>query len=215
MRVAVAGAGVTGLVAARRLGLAGHAVDVYERWPGLGGQAATLDVGGGHRLERYYHHWFTSDRHIVGLCEELGLADLVEWRRSSVAMFAAGKAHPFTTPLDLLRFSPLPLRSRVRMGRAVVGLQRSGPDPAPYERETARRWIEREMGHEGWSTVWGPLLRGKFGDRAEDVTMAWLHSKLTLRRRLEGREARREMLGYPRDSFEPLFERLAEAIAAA
>ena len=42
MRVAVLGAGVAGLVCAYRLTQAGHACDVYERWPGLGGQAATL-----------------------------------------------------------------------------------------------------------------------------------------------------------------------------
>ena len=65
MRIAVIGAGVAGLVAAHRLTARGHAVDVYERWPGLGGQAATLDVGGGALLERYYHHLFTSDRHIT------------------------------------------------------------------------------------------------------------------------------------------------------
>jgi phytoene dehydrogenase-like protein len=35
VRVAVIGAGVCGLVAAYRLTAAGHAVDVYERWPGL------------------------------------------------------------------------------------------------------------------------------------------------------------------------------------
>ena len=35
MRVAVIGAGVTGLVAAHRLSQAGHVCDVYERWPGL------------------------------------------------------------------------------------------------------------------------------------------------------------------------------------
>ncbi|MGI8727171.1 MAG: NAD(P)-binding protein, partial [Solirubrobacterales bacterium] len=34
MRVAVIGAGMTGLVAARRLALEDHACDVYERWPG-------------------------------------------------------------------------------------------------------------------------------------------------------------------------------------
>jgi hypothetical protein len=33
------GAGVAGLVAGLRLTEAGHTVDVYERWPGLGGQA--------------------------------------------------------------------------------------------------------------------------------------------------------------------------------
>ena len=65
MRIAVLGAGVAGLVAALRLTQAGHAVDVYERWPGLGGQAATLDVGRGHLLERYYHHLFSTDRHIA------------------------------------------------------------------------------------------------------------------------------------------------------
>ena len=62
MRVAILGAGVAGLTAALRLHEAGHDCDVYERWPGLGGMAATIDVGGGHRLERYYHHLFTSDR---------------------------------------------------------------------------------------------------------------------------------------------------------
>ena len=60
------GAGVAGLVAAYRLAQRGVRCDVYERWPGLGGQAATLDVGG-HLLERYYHHLFTSDRHIAEL----------------------------------------------------------------------------------------------------------------------------------------------------
>ena len=132
MRIAVLGAGVAGLVAGLRLTEAGHTVDVYERWPGLGGQAATLDVGGGHRLERYYHHLFTSDRHIAELFAELGMADAIEWRPSSVAFFARGQLHPFVTPLDLLRFRPLSPLARVRMGAAVLALQRFAGDRAPY-----------------------------------------------------------------------------------
>ena len=77
------GAGVAGLTAAYRLTAAGHVCDVYERWPGLGGQAATLDAGDGVRLERYYHHLFTTDRHIAGLFDELGLPDDLEWREST------------------------------------------------------------------------------------------------------------------------------------
>ena len=208
------GAGVAGLTCALRLAQAGHGVDVLERWPGLGGQAATLHVGGSHRLERYYHHWFTSDRHIVGLWEELGVAGAIEWRPSSVAFFADGASHPFTTPLDLLRFTPLSPLARLRMGLAVVRLQRAGRDVSAYEGETARAWIEREMGAQAWARVWGPLLRGKFGARADDISMAWLWGKLTLRRRLEGKEARRELLGYPRASFEPLFAALRAEIEA-
>jgi protoporphyrinogen oxidase len=206
VRIAVIGAGVCGLVAAHRLAARGHACDVYERWPGLGGQAATLDVGEGHRLERYYHHLFTTDRHIAALYDELGLE--IEWRRSSVAMFAHGRQWPFTTPGDLLRFRPLSLVDRVRMGVAVLALQRRG-NQAAFERVTARTWIERWMGRAAWREVWGPMLRGKFGERADEIAMVWLWSKLRLRR---GEDAREERLGYPRDSWEPLFEALREAI---
>ena len=210
----MAGAGVAGLVCARELALAGHVVDVYERWPGLGGQAATLDAGGGVRLERYYHHLFTSDRHIAGLYDELGMPDELEWRPSSVAFFLQGRSWPFTGPLDLLRFGPLKPAARVRMGLAVLRLQRAAERDgvAPYEGETAAAWVRREMGGAAWAKVWGPLLRGKFGDRAEDISMAWLWGKLTMRRQLKGREARQELLGYPRRSWEPLFEALVRDI---
>jgi protoporphyrinogen oxidase len=215
MRICVIGAGVAGLVAGYRLAEAGHACDVYERWPGLGGQAATVDVGQGHLLERYYHHWFTSDRHIRALCAELGVDGPIEWHPSSMGFFVGGRSRAFTSPLDLLTFGALPLRDRLRMGLAVMRLQRSDATVSAYEGETAREWIEREMGRRAYAQVWGPLLRGKFGDRAEDVSMAWLWSKLTLRRRLEGKEARQELLGYPGESFEPLFRALAGRIESA
>jgi protoporphyrinogen oxidase len=212
VRIAVIGAGVTGLVAALRLGQQGHDVTVYERWPGLGGQAATLDVGSGHLLERYYHHWFTSDTHVLALCEELGLTDLVEWHSSRMAVFVDGRSRPFTTPLDLLRFGSLSLRDRLRMGVAVLRLQRSKAPVTAYEHETAKDWITREMGQGPWDKVWGPLLRGKFGSRAGDISMAWMWGKLVTRRKLEGKAATGEKLGYPSTSFEPLFTALEKAI---
>jgi protoporphyrinogen oxidase len=213
VRVAVIGAGVAGLVAAYRLSRSGHPCDVYERWPGLGGQAATLDAGDGVLLERYYHHLFMSDRHIAELCEEIGLPDELEWRRSAVAIFAKGESHPFTTPFDVLRFSPLSLPSRVRMGLAVLWLQRRHKRVEPFEDTTAREWIVRNMGRQAYEVVWGPLLRAKFGQRrADEISMAWLWSKLTLRRQIQGKQAREELLGYPRGSFETIFRRLAELI---
>jgi protoporphyrinogen oxidase len=207
VRVAVIGAGVCGLVAAYRLTQGGHPCDVYERWPGLGGQAATLDVGDGHRLERYYHHLFSTDRKIAALYDELGMSDELEWLSSSVAYFARGRQWPFVTPLDLLRFGPLPPLARLRMGAAVVALQRL---PRPLEDVTAHAWIERWMGAAAWREVWGPLLRGKFGARAEDIAMIWLQSKLSLRRQ----DAGEERLGYPRRSWEPLFAALRSRIEA-
>jgi protoporphyrinogen oxidase len=95
------------------------------------------------------------------------------------------------------------------MGAAVLAVQRFGRDQAKYESITAAEWIRRRMGHAAWDTVWGPLLRAKFGARAEEISMVWLWSKLTLRRQLEGEEARGEKLGYPKHSWELLLETLA------
>lgn len=210
-RIAVLGAGLAGLVSAYRLTQAGHEVDVYERWPGLGGQAATLDVGQGHLLERYYHHLFSTDRQIAALYEELGMPDELEWISSSVAYFTDGRQWPFVTPMDLLRFRPLPVAARIRLGAVVLALQRGPGAPGPFERVTARAFIERWMGRDAWRALWGPLMRGKFGERADDVTMVYLQNKLRLRR---GEDAGEEQLGYPRHSWELLFAKLRELIEA-
>jgi protoporphyrinogen oxidase len=210
VRVAVIGAGVAGLAAGYRLAQGGHECDVYERWPGLGGQVATFDLGDGTLLERYYHHLFTTDAAIAALYDELGIE--IEWLPSSMGVFSGGRGYAFTTPLDLLRFTAMSLRGRIRMGVATLMLQRRHTQVEPFESVTAHDWVRENMGHEAWDVLWGPLLHGKYGPRANEISMAWLWSKLTLRRRLEGKEARGEMLGYPRGGFQPLLDRLGAEI---
>jgi protoporphyrinogen oxidase len=210
VRVAVLGAGVAGLVAAYRLTKLGHDCDVYERWPGLGGQAATIDVGDGVLVERYYHHLFTSDREMHELCEEIGV-ELERWP-SSVGMLAEGELHPFTSPLDLLRYRPMSPLARVRMGLAVVWLQRRAHDVEPFESQTIKEWVTRAMGPQAWEKVWEPLMWGKFRDQADRISMSWLWAKLRNRRQVSGEEARGEVLVYPRGSFESIFVRLRDLI---
>jgi protoporphyrinogen oxidase len=212
MRVAVLGAGVAGLTSAYRLGLEGHEPVVYERWPGLGGQAATIDVGDGVRLERYYHALVTTDRDIVELCEELGIGDELATWPSTLGMFYGGRLYPFTSPLDLLRYKPMSPLARLRMGFAVFMLQRRAHDLEPFEGLTIREWVTDKMGRQAWETVWGPMLRGKFGDQAGEISMSWLWAKLRTRRQLDRDQAKEEKLLYPRHSFEVIFERLEDRI---
>ena len=92
MKVGIIGAGAAGLAAAHNLVKAGHTAVVYEGAPFLGGQASTFDVGGG-RLERGYHHLFTSDTDIVDLIHELGLGPKLAWIQSKVGIFHGGEIY--------------------------------------------------------------------------------------------------------------------------
>ncbi|HYK97529.1 MAG TPA: FAD-dependent oxidoreductase [Candidatus Acidoferrales bacterium] len=210
-RVAIVGAGVTGLVAGRALARLGYAVEVFDRWPDVGGQASAFDVGNGVFLDRYYHHLFESDSHMTALHEEL-LPGELEWHASTMAMYADGRFWPFVTPLDLLRYAPLTPIERARLGIAVLRLVRTAPGESDH-RTSALEWLRRWCGDRVVERVWAPLLLGKFGDEARDVPLVWLRSKLVLRRqRLAGRGAGRELLGYPRGSFRAVSVALADDI---
>jgi protoporphyrinogen oxidase len=211
MKIAIIGGGIAGLTAAFELGKAGHQAVVYEPDSELGGQAGTFTVGGT-RLERFYHHIFTSDRHITGLLDELGLASQLEWIPSKVGWFYGGKVYDFVTPLDLLRFSPLSLADRVRAGVVSLYLQRK-TGGLQYENVTAASWIQRYAGANVYRVLWNPLLRGKFGQQAEEVSMTWFWGKMHLRfgsRKGLGKES----LGYLSGSFQVMVDELARRVVS-
>jgi protoporphyrinogen oxidase len=209
MRIGVIGAGAAGLAAAYDFARAGHGVTVYEAAPFVGGQASTIEVGGG-RLERGYHHLFTNDSAILGIMDELGIGDSMRWIPSSVGIYTDDKVYRWSTPIDLLRFSALSFRDRIRMGMVAKKLQRM-KDWRALEDTTAAEWIRENAGASIYSKVWEPLLRGKFGDRFESVAMPWFWSKIQTRFASRDRLGR-EKLGYPVNSFDEVFETLEDRI---
>ena len=207
MNVGVVGGGVAGLAAAYRLSNQGHRVSLYEASPFLGGLVRTFEVGGT-RLEAFYHHLFSTDTTIVRLIEELGLGDKLGWHDSEVGFYHGGKLYDFVTPMDLMRFTPVPLLDRVRMGLAALYLRRQA-DGTRYESITAAEWVRRYMGPGAYDAIWGPLLRGKFGDAHDQLSMVWLWSKIHLRfASRKGGATAREQLGYLDGSFGLYIEEL-------
>ena len=212
MNIGVIGAGAAGLAAAYDLANAGHRVTVFEAAPFVGGQASTIEVGGG-RLERGYHHLFTNDHAIIELIEEIGLSDELKWFPSLVGTYASGRIYRTTTPLDLLRFGALPLYERIKLGLFALRLQRLG-DWRSLESFTADEWLREKLGGKAYEVVWNPLLRGKFGDYYDQVGMPWFWSKIQTRF-ASRRSVGGELLGYPMGSFDSVFEEVARRIDQA
>lgn len=212
-RFAVIGAGFTGLAAARDLARAGHSVVVYDADAHVGGLAGAFDpAGGGEALDRFYHHWFTSDSEVMALIDELGLADQVSIDASLAGVYFNGATLRLATPLDLLRFSALPVIDRFRLG--LLGLRaRRVRDWRPLESLTAVEWLRQMGGETVYRRLWEPLLKGKFGAYADQISAVWIWNKLKLRGGSRGKGGA-EHLAYVRGSFARVAEAMARDIRA-
>ena len=139
MKVAIIGAGITGLTLAHELVKRGREVEIFEAGPAPGGELATVEVGG-EPVERFYHHLFSHDRFMIELTRELGIDDTLEWHEPVMGFFAGGRLYPFTSPGDLLRFGHLSLPARLRLGASTLYLQ-SRRDYRRYEDQTDRKSV--------------------------------------------------------------------------
>ena len=46
-------------------------------------------------MEKFYHHWFASDDHMLDLIDELGWSDQVVFQRPYTVMYYEGQFYPF------------------------------------------------------------------------------------------------------------------------
>ena len=210
-RVLVIGAGAMGLAAAYHAAKAGHAVEVLEAGPVPGGMAAHFDFDGV-SIERFYHFVCMSDEPTFALLGELGLHDSMRWRHTTMGFFTGGKLHPWGDPISLLRFPGVSLLARLRYGLlAFVSTRRERWDA--IETVSARDWITRWSGTEVYNTLWKPLFDLKFYEYAENVSAAWIWTRV---KRI-GRSRKslfEERLGYIEGGSQTLVDRLVERIEA-
>jgi protoporphyrinogen oxidase len=210
--VAVIGGGFTGLTAAWELARAGHAVTVLETDAEVGGLAGTFVVNG-ERLEKFYHHWFTNDRHVNDLVRDVGAGDDVLYRPTRTGMYYANTFFKLSTPGDLLRFTPLAFHDRVRLGLLALRARRV-KNWKELEDRTAAEWLRSLGGEKVYKVVWEPLLNGKFGeDVAPEISAVWFWNKLKLRGGSRGKGGA-EVLAYYKGGFAALADRVADQVRA-
>lgn len=181
-QVAIIGAGIGGMAAAFDLVQAGYQVTIFEKDGNVGGLASGIkEPHWKWSLEKYYHHWFASDRHILGLIDELGWRDKVLFPRPLTVVYHQGKFYPFDSYLNALLFPGLGWGlNKIRFG--LVGLYlRMTNDWKSLEKTTVEDWMRKWAGEQVYQSIWEPLVIGKFGKHHQDVNMAWMWARLKAR----------------------------------
>jgi protoporphyrinogen oxidase len=203
----IVGAGFTGLTAGLELARAGKKVMLLEADTAPGGLAGTFEFRNGVSIEKFYHHWFTNDEYVPQLVKELGLDNQIVILPSRTGMYYNGRFWRLSTPLDLLRFSPLSFIDRIRLGLLVFQVRRI-KDWKTIEHLSIREWLEPLCGSNVFRIVWEPLIRSKFSVYADAVNAVWFWKKLVLRGSTRDKQGG-EQLAY----FKGGFGRLARAMA--
>jgi protoporphyrinogen oxidase len=201
MKIAIIGAGFTGLSAAYNLSKKGHQVFIFEKDSNPGG----LILGYREQkwkwpLEQHYHHCFTNDKTILNLAKEIGQKMLI--KRPKTSIYVNGEIFQFDSPKNVLLFPKLSLLERIRMGM-VVGFIRYNPFWKPLEKINAATFLPKAMGKKGYQMIWEPLLQNKFGSYSNNISLAWFWARIV---------KRTPSLAYPEEGFLNFAKRIVTEI---
>lgn len=193
------------MAAAYDLVQAGHKVVIYESANHVGGLAAGFkEPHWDWSVEKYYHHWFQTDRYILGLIDELGWRDQVIFPRPYTVMYYQGKFYPFDAIPQMALFPGLGWGlDKIRFGLVGLFLKLTNNWRA-LEKITVDAWMRKWAGDRVYELMWKPLLVGKFGERyARQVNMAWMWARI---------KARTTRLGTFQGGFQAFSDRFADRL---
>jgi protoporphyrinogen oxidase len=181
--IAIIGAGFGGMAAAYDLRRAGHSVTIFDAGEKPGGLATGFkEPNWDWSVEKFYHHWFATDRYMLGLIDELGWSDQVIFPRPYTVMYYQGRFYPFDSIPAAILFPGLGWGiNKLRFG--LIGLYlRLTNNWRALEKYTVDEWMRKWAGEAVYRLMWEPLMIGKFGERyAKKVNMAWMWARLKAR----------------------------------
>jgi squalene-associated FAD-dependent desaturase len=183
-RVAVIGGGLAGIAAALRCADAGHAVELLEARPALGGLTHSFRRGDLH-VDNGQHVFLRCCTEYRALLDRLGVADSVVLQdrlaipvrlpdRPGELWLRRGNAPaPLHLAASLLRYGALPPLDRVRFASTALALRRVNPDDPETDRQSFAAWLTRHgQSAAAIGALWELIALPTLNVRAEQASLA-------------------------------------------
>lgn len=176
MKIGIIGAGFTGLSAAYFLQKKGHDITIFEKDQLPGGLALGYkEPQWNWTLEQHYHHWFTNDKSVLSLANEIHHKVII--RRPKTSSYVDGGIYQLDSPKTLLGFPKLSPIDRLRTG-FTLAILKYNPMWKMLERYKAEPFLKIMMGTTGYKNLWEPLMVNKLGKYASTVSLAWFWARI-------------------------------------
>ena len=210
--IAIIGSGFLGLTLALRLAETGAKVTVFESASEIGGLASAWQIGGV-VWDKHYHVTLLSDSFTRKIVEEIGLADEFEWVETKTGFYSGGKLFSMSNSLEFLKFPPLDLVSKFRLGATIFYASRV-KDWKALEKIPVEDWLTKLSGKRTFEKMWKPLLKAKLGEAYKETSAAFIWA--TIQRMYAARNSglKREMFGYVRGGYARVLEKFGEHLKA-
>lgn len=208
--IAIVGAGFLGLTIALRCAQRGDAVTIFESASEVGGLASAWKIGDV-VWDKHYHVTLLSDSFTRKIVEDIGLADEFKWVETKTGFYTEGKLYSMSNTLEFLRFPPLGLISKLRLGATIFYASRL-KDWKQLEKVTVEEWLTKLSGKRTFEKMWRPLLKAKLGDAYKETSAAFIWA--TIQRMYAARNSglKKEMFGYVRGGYARVLEHFAKKL---
>ncbi len=179
MKIAVIGAGFTGLATSLKLAESGHEVVVFEKDENPGGLAIGFKKKNWEwSLEKHYHHWFANDSSVLTLAGKINHEVIL--KRPKTSIYVKNKIYQLDSPMHVLKFPLLPIWDKLRMA-ITLGILKFNPFWKTLEKFETNKTLRKTMGGKSYDMIWEPQLKNKFGDFYKEISLAWFWARIKKR----------------------------------
>ena len=208
-KAAVIGGGFTGLAATIKLIDKGYSVILIEKSSSLGGLGKTLTLSNGFKCESFYHHFFTHDQELIRYLKRF-LNTKPNFRETKMAIFYKGNHYSWNGIFDLIKYPHINLLGKFRFMFATILLSKKFLNSSFLDNHSLSEGLKNLYGNSSYKSVWEPMIKGKFGNKADSIPLRWMEGRL--KQRIESRKAGKEKLGFLKGSLDRLTEKLRSYI---